>query len=61
MVAEEGAGGRAERSRAKEETFPKWLENEREAKGAERLLTESMREWVVRNVTPLDPTALRDG
>ena len=47
-------------SRAKEETFPKWLEKEREAKGAERLLTESMREWVVRNVTPLDPTALRD-
>lgn len=51
----------AQWSRAKEETFPKWLEKEREAKGAERLLTESMREWVVRNVTPLDPTALRDG
>ena len=50
----------AQWSRAKEETFPKWLEKEREAKGAERLLTESMREWVVRNVTPLDPTALRD-
>jgi parvulin-like peptidyl-prolyl isomerase len=50
----------AQWSRAKEETFPKWLEKEREAKGAERLLTESMREWVVRNVTPLDRTALRD-
>jgi parvulin-like peptidyl-prolyl isomerase len=51
----------AQWSRAKEETFPKWLEAQREAKGAERLLTESMREWVVRNVTPLDPSALRDG
>ncbi len=43
-------------ARAKEDAFPKWLDSERDAKGAERLMTEPMREWVLRNATPLRPS-----
>ncbi|MSQ44295.1 MAG: hypothetical protein EXR45_08860 [Chloroflexi bacterium] len=45
--------------RVKEEAFTKWIAAERDTRKPERLMTESMRNWVVKHVTPLNPTALR--
>ncbi len=45
--------------RVKEEAFTKWIAAERDTKKPERLMTETMRNWVVKHVTPLNPTALK--
>lgn len=45
--------------RMKDEAFTKWISAERDTKKPERLMTETMRNWVVKHVTPLNPTALR--
>ena len=45
--------------RAKEEAFTKWIAVERDTKKPERLMTETMRNWVVKHATPLNPAALK--
>ncbi|NDE06316.1 MAG: hypothetical protein EBZ89_02860, partial [Chloroflexi bacterium] len=45
--------------RVKEEAFTKWIATERDTKKPERLMTETMRNWVVKHATPLNPTALK--
>lgn len=45
--------------KVKEEAFTKWIAAERDTKKPERLMTETMRNWVVKHVTPLNPTALK--
>ena len=45
--------------RVKEEAFTKWIAAERDTRKPERLMTETMRNWVVKHVTPLNPTALK--